>query len=219
MTIIEADGQNTEQLTVDLITIQPGQRYSFILNADQDVDNYWIRASPNLGSASTDDGINAAILRYDGAADADPTSTQDTSTAPLAEWDLSPLSDPAAPGTAGRGNADVNINLGFAFGGAGVFSVNGTQFVPPSSPVLLQILSGATNPADLLPAGSIYSLPSNSTIELSMPAQQLAGAPHPFHLHGVCSLSICLFILSPLNFSFSIPSVLFAAQTAIPTTM
>ena len=33
-------------------------------------------------------------------------------------------------------------------------------------PVLLQILNGNTNPA---PAGSIYSLPGNSIIEISMP--------------------------------------------------
>ena len=44
-------------------------------------------------------------------------------------------------------------------------------------PVLLQILNGNTDPA---PAGSIYSLPGNSTIEISMPGN----FPHPMHLHG-----------------------------------
>lgn len=194
MTIIEADGQNTVAHTVDLITIHPAQRYSFVLNANQPVNNYWIRASPNLGSASTDDGINSAILRYAGAAVADPTTTQSTSTAPLAEWDLHAYGlTPEAPGVSGVGNADVNLNLGFAFsfGTTAEFLVNGTQFNPPSSPVLLQILSGTTNPADLLPAGSVYSLPANKVIELSLPAQQLAGAPHPFHLHGVGCCSLC----------------------------
>lgn len=34
---------------------------------------------------------------------------------------------------------------------------------------MLQILSGTVAAADLLPAGSVYSLPSNSTIEVSIP--------------------------------------------------
>ncbi len=66
----------------------------------------------------------------------------------------------------------------------GSFTVNGTTFEAPSVPVLLQILSGAQNAQDLLPSGSVYSLPSNATVELSIPAFAIGG-PHPFHLHGV----------------------------------
>ena len=40
MTIIEADGVETNPLTVDSFMIFPGQRYSFVLTADQPVDNY-----------------------------------------------------------------------------------------------------------------------------------------------------------------------------------
>lgn len=47
--------------------------------------------------------------------------------------------------------------------------MNGVSWVPPDVPVLLQILHGTTNPADLLPKGSVYSLPGNSVVELSMP--------------------------------------------------
>ena len=46
-------------------------------------------------------------------------------------------------------------------------------------------MSGASAATDLLPSGSVYSLPSNSTIEITFPATTGApGAPHPFHLHG-----------------------------------
>ena len=69
------------------------------------------------------------------------------------------------------------------------FQINGATFVPPTVPVLLQILSGAQSAQDLLPAGSVYSLPSNSVIELSLPAGA-AGGPHPFHLHGVSTISV-----------------------------
>jgi iron transport multicopper oxidase len=46
-------------------------------------------------------------------------------------------------------------------------------FTPPTVPVLLQILSGAQLAQDLLPSGSVYSLPRNKVIEVSIPG----GAP------------------------------------------
>lgn len=52
---------------------------------------------------------------------------------------------------------------------AGYFAVNGATFKPPSVPVLLQILSGAQDAASLLPSGSVYSLPRNKVIEISIP--------------------------------------------------
>ena len=51
-------------------------------------------------------------------------------------------------------------------------------------------MSGASSASDLLPSGSLYSLPSNSSIELSFPMTANApGQPHPFHLHGVSATS------------------------------
>ena len=70
------------------------------------------------------------------------------------------------------------------------FFINDVAFVPPSVPALLQVLSGTVAAADLLPSGSYYSLPSNSSIEISfsMDTTDAPGAPHPFHLHGVSVL-------------------------------
>ena len=56
-----------------------------------------------------------------------------------------------------------------------MFEVNGVTFESPSVPVLLQILSGTTNPAQLLPSGSVYALPGNASIELSIPGGALGG--------------------------------------------
>jgi iron transport multicopper oxidase len=71
------------------------------------------------------------------------------------------------------------------------FLINGVSFDPPPIPVLLQILSGAKNASDLVPAGSIYGLGPNKSVELTMPAGALGGPvsisfqhpatrPHPF---------------------------------------
>jgi iron transport multicopper oxidase len=55
------------------------------------------------------------------------------------------------------------------------FLVNGVSFESPSVPVLLQILSGATNASDLLPAGSVYGLDLNKSVELTIPGGAVGG--------------------------------------------
>jgi iron transport multicopper oxidase len=44
LTIIEADGEPHEPLTVDRLTIHAGMRFSVVVTADQTVDNYWMHA-------------------------------------------------------------------------------------------------------------------------------------------------------------------------------
>ena len=96
MTVIEADGVETNPLTVNSFDIFPAQRYSVVITADQPIDNYCtlsddltashllitspllgirvIPTGPEAGDTEFDNGINAAILRYEGAPIADPTS-------------------------------------------------------------------------------------------------------------------------------------------------
>ncbi|KAJ7913037.1 laccase 2 precursor [Mycena leptocephala] len=170
MTIIEVDGVNHKPLTVDSIQIFAGQRYSFVLTANKPVSNYWIRAQPTL--AGTNQGFvnatNSAILRYQ----------------PLVETALHPLVPTPVPGVHRPGAADVNLRLEIGLDFTTFkWQLNGSTFTPPTVPVLLQILSGAQLAQDLLPSGSVYSLPRNKVIEVSIPGGA-PGAPHPFHLHG-----------------------------------
>ncbi|THH10066.1 hypothetical protein EW146_g8484 [Bondarzewia mesenterica] len=175
LTIIEADGVLTEPLVVDELRIFAGQRYSVILNADQLIGNYWIRAIPSVGDASTTGGLNSAILRYSGALLLDPISSY-TPTNPLNETNLHALEDPEAPGNPGPGEADVNINLHVTFDiDSGLYSVNGEPFVPPSVPVLLQILSGEQNAQALMPKGSVIPLPRNASVEVTVPSGAIGG--------------------------------------------
>nr|AEP71394.1 laccase 1 [Trametes gibbosa]AEQ28163.1 laccase 1 [Trametes gibbosa] len=184
LTIIETDSVNTQPLVVDSIQIFAAQRYSFVLEANQPVDNYWVRANPSFGNVGFSGGINSAILRYDGAPAVEPTTTQTTPTKPLNEVDLHPLTPMPVPGEPVAGGVDKPLNMAFNFNGTSFF-INGASFEPPTVPVLLQILSGAQTAQELLPSGSVYVLPSNASIEISFPATAAApGAPHPFHLHG-----------------------------------
>src|SRR6266436_4510075 len=131
MTIIEADGVATQPLQVDFIQIFPGQRYSLILEANQSVNNYWIRAEqqPGFDGGPTGfaGGINSAILRYSGAPNADPTTSQTQSVIPLNEANLHPLLNPAAPGKPHAGGADVQLNLEFGLGNFR-FSINNVSY-------------------------------------------------------------------------------------------
>lgn len=186
MTIIETDGVNVEPLKVNNITLIAGQRYSFVLHANQKVDNYWVRAEPRAGLdggiPGYEGGINSAILRYAGAKSVDPTTSIITNVKPLAEADLHPRENPAAPGKPWVGGADVSINLDMDFNAtSGLFSINNSTWSPPAIPVLLQILSGNTAPLDLLPQGNVIPLPRNKVIELSMPPGGAVGNPVCLH--------------------------------------
>ena len=168
------EGTNIVPLTVDSIQIFVGQRYSFILHANQPVNNYWVRALPNSGTTNFTGGVNSAILRYQGAPVAEPTTVQTASTNPMVETNLHPLTNPAAPGIPIPGAADVNMGFDIAFNETALrFFVNNATFIPPSVPVLLQIISGASTPQELLPPGSVFVLPPNKVIEISLPG----GAP------------------------------------------
>ncbi|KZV71498.1 multicopper oxidase [Peniophora sp. CONT] len=179
LTVIEADGHAVKPHDVSSIQIFAAQRYSFIVNANQPAYNYWIRAIPNSKTNNdTENGLNSAILNYEGVAVADPTSKDSSSKNPLVETNLHPFEPSPVP------DADMVINLDFDFDHEhDKFTVNGKSFASTDPrPVLLQVLSGK-NLTELLPEGSVYYIPRNKTIELQMPAFTL-GAPHPLHIHG-----------------------------------
>ncbi|KAH0826913.1 laccase [Lanmaoa asiatica] len=167
LTVIEADGISTEPLLVDSLQILAGQRYSIILNATQPVDNYWVRALPNIAGATFSGGTSSAILRYSGAASQDPTTNQTPSVLPLLEPNLHTLVNPGAPGIPVYGQADINIGITVNNIG-GAFFLNGVRYRSPTVPVLLQILSGAQQ----------ASLPPAKRERL------LTLVQHPIHLHG-----------------------------------
>ncbi|KAJ7438290.1 Cupredoxin [Mycena galericulata] len=161
-------------------------RYSFILAASQPVSNYWVRSRPTMPGTYQGfaNGTNSAILRYAGAPHAEPSSPESVSRKPLVETALHPLVPSAVPGKRVPGGADVNLRLDITFNQTGGrYEINGSTFLPPTVPVLLQILSGAHTAQELLPKGSVYALPPNKSVEVSIPGGSI-GAPHPFHLHG-----------------------------------
>ncbi|KAN0114014.1 laccase [Russula decolorans] len=192
MTVIEVEGTNVQPLPIDAVEIFAGQRYSVVVTANQPVSNYWIRALPNIGAGgyNFDNYTNVAVLRYQGYPGApnqfppDPSQNVPVIQNQLIETNLHPLDATPVPGNPHPGGADININLQAVINAARTaFLVNGVSFVPPTVPVLLQILSGTKNASDLLPKGSVYGLEPNKSVELTIPGGAVGG-PHPVHIHG-----------------------------------
>lgn len=82
-TVIEVDGINHRPLTATSLSISAGQRYSVVLNANQEIANYWIAyPSKFLGDTTTVTNPNYngteayAILSYRGAPPGEPTTPQ-----------------------------------------------------------------------------------------------------------------------------------------------
>ncbi|KAF5374040.1 hypothetical protein D9757_010078 [Collybiopsis confluens] len=174
-TVIEADGDNHKPVVADSVQIFAGQRYSLVLNATQPINNYWARANPNVGPTGFEGGINSAILRYHGAPiNAEPQTVQSPLVNQLKETSLVPLTLP--PVEDGTDRVDVDLVFGFS---GGNFTINGHKFVPPTVPVLLQILSGAKDASELLPKGSFIPLELNKTVQITFNASAVAaiGAP------------------------------------------
>ncbi|KAH9038745.1 laccase [Lactarius pseudohatsudake] len=212
MTVIEVEGNNVQPLLIDSLEIFTAQRYSVVVKADRPVGNYRIRSLPNVPGRNFSDFNNLAILRYAGASHAnptdDPTVNVPVSKLPLVETHLHPLTDSPAPGNPVPGGADININLNVSVNAVRTnFLINGFAFDFPTVPILLQILSGAKKASDLVPAGSIYGLQPNKSVELTIPGGALGGPvstrmsaiagpspfffsdcadhrKHPVHLHG-----------------------------------
>ncbi|KAJ3563162.1 hypothetical protein NP233_g9118 [Leucocoprinus birnbaumii] len=187
LTVIEADSTATRPVAVNTVQIFAGQRYSVVLHANQHIDNYWVRALPNTGgnglNTTFDGGLNSAILRYQGAPIADPT-TQQQPPHKLLETDLHPLVNVPAPGENSPEGADYVFNVTMGFDeNAFLWTMNNVTFAGPQVPVLLQIMSGAHTAQELLPEGGFLSVERNKSVQINFPSG-LIGGPHPFHLHG-----------------------------------
>ncbi|XP_064639307.1 uncharacterized protein LOC135494912 [Lineus longissimus] len=71
--MIASDGQPFKPVPVDAVNLVNGERFDFVLEANQTVDNYWVRAA-GLLDCKNFKAKQTAVLRYEGAPDVAPTT-------------------------------------------------------------------------------------------------------------------------------------------------
>ncbi|KAI5644658.1 multicopper oxidase domain-containing protein [Phthorimaea operculella] len=73
ITVIASDGFDLEPITATSLVTYAGERFDFIIDADNEIDNYWIRFR---GLMDCDERFTkakqVAVLRYEGAMEAEP---------------------------------------------------------------------------------------------------------------------------------------------------
>ncbi|XP_071552768.1 LOW QUALITY PROTEIN: uncharacterized protein [Panulirus ornatus] len=73
LTVIASDGEDIVPITADSLVMYSGERFDVILEADQPVDNYWMRVN-GLIDCEQNQCVQGAVLRYDGAPETEPAS-------------------------------------------------------------------------------------------------------------------------------------------------
>ncbi|KIK71365.1 hypothetical protein GYMLUDRAFT_235696 [Collybiopsis luxurians FD-317 M1] len=186
LTVMELDGVEHDPVTVQNVDVYAAQRISAIVEANQPVDNYWMRAPPTggaggaAGNPNLNPNLTLAIFRYAGAPDEEPT-TNNTGIlgTKLNDADMHPIAS-EDPGKLGDGEPDIHFELNISQPNPPFFDINNISYISPTLPLLLQILSGAADPQDFLPSNQVLLIQPNWTIEHSYHFC----LAHPFHLHG-----------------------------------
>ncbi|XP_071512018.1 uncharacterized protein [Diadema antillarum] len=90
LTLISTDGSDVEPRTVDALFLFGGERYDVVLDASQDVGNYWLKVKGYGQARGVIQGY--AIVRYKGAPIANPTPdpTVDRTGVVFQEWNAPP---------------------------------------------------------------------------------------------------------------------------------
>jgi len=185
-TVIAMDFVPIIPYSTNIISINIGQRYDLILEADQDPGNYWIRSDNQQPCGTLVKPNIQAILSYQGVDVVDPTTTSLTYVPNCLDEDATNLV-PIVPFTVGaRPDEEYVENTLIVPDGATPnlykWTLNGTSFLADwNGPTLYNIWEAGTYPdysGDLT-----INLPELGAwvyfvIESPIPV------PHPIHLHG-----------------------------------
>ncbi|KAL9050520.1 MAG: hypothetical protein Q9162_006585 [Coniocarpon cinnabarinum] len=191
--VIAADFVPVRPVTTDSVLLAIGQRYDVIVNASRKVDNYWMRVT--TGSECNDIGPDTpaqAIVRYEGAANAHPsTSSTVTSTSCAEPGVLSPYVENDVGSVdqfmAQINDLDVDVfvpgintnNQNIAYWGINMSAIK----VDWEKPTLQYVRNNEQYPA----AENIIEIPDQNMWSYWIIQEVqggLANLFHPLHLHG-----------------------------------
>ncbi|KAK3833225.1 MAG: laccase [Linnemannia gamsii] len=183
LTVIEVDGTSVEPYVVTRLRVDVGQRYSVVVNANQPINNYWMRAEMDSTCfENVNQPLHFAILRYMGALPRDPLPPAAlTGIMDFNQIAVHPLTNSPEPGSALPENVDVEITLDVTYKADSFrWFVNDITWRPDDEPTLLQVLNGV----DILssPTKMIIPVPQGSSVKITINNNDQC--PKPFYLHG-----------------------------------
>ncbi|KAH8651275.1 laccase from botrytis Aclada At 1.67 A resolution [Xylariales sp. PMI_506] len=190
LTVIASDLVPIVPYTTDAIVMGPGQRYDIIVEANQTVGNYWMRAAYQECNGQDNDNKDGilGVVRYEGASDVDPTTTDSFDGTVCGDEPYDKLV-PHVAVDVGAATTQKWLDLGF-------FWELGTVFHWTVNTVPLQIdWSRPTNllihdDVNIFPTQyNIYDVPQKDEVRtwtywVIQETVFILDVTHPFHLHG-----------------------------------
>ncbi|KAL7275104.1 hypothetical protein RUND412_001980 [Rhizina undulata] len=187
-TVISADFVPIVPYNTKYLSIGIGQRYDVIVEANEDVNNYWFHAYVQTSCSAANENTMTikGIIRYDGASTtAEPTTTDSflgyvdscddetlSNLVPYVSKDVTSTSFDTS-------FDDLDVEVA-PFDGIYKWTLNGTSLVIDwGSPTLLELIDGKSYPTDY----NTVLLPDADTWVFFVIETALAVA-HPMHLHG-----------------------------------
>jgi len=184
-TVVASDFVPVQPYTTDSLMLAIGQRYDVIINATQDVGNYWFRIGTGGGQCdgpneqAANNQTQGAIFSYQGAPSGNPTSSpyslgtgcdDETGLVPVVSIDVpSPSSSPT--------ELDLTLDLT-----GGVFwKINNVSIdIDWTKPTLQYVMNGTYT----LPVSDNGITISTANVYTFWLIQNDTPLPHPIHLHG-----------------------------------
>ncbi|KAH8599232.1 multicopper oxidase-domain-containing protein [Bisporella sp. PMI_857] len=186
LTVIANDLVPLVPYTTDAIVLGPGQRYDLIIEANQAVGNYWMRAAYQECNGQDNENKNniLGIVRYEGAAAVDPTTPQTFNGVVCGDEPYAKLV-PHVAINVGAATTQKSLKLGIQYQLNTVFhwTVNTIPLIIDWSKPTNMLISENTS---IFPTKyNVYEVPivdqwTYWIIQETFPID----VTHPFHLHG-----------------------------------
>ncbi|RKP12986.1 Cupredoxin, partial [Piptocephalis cylindrospora] len=197
MALVEADGYRTTPISVNHLQIGPGQRYSVLLKADQEISSYWIRLSAIWDNSDAKIG-GAGLLTYDGAMDITTAPPPIDTSASLhhPDWILPQVhADSGGPIMPTKADDVLTLTLSPLIRGNSTekHMVNNVSYIDRGSLMGTSLLDMAYREIDAsrsanallkpIPSLSIYPKGTVLDVIIQLDAKSCLDT-HPWHLHG-----------------------------------
>ncbi|KAF6831824.1 extracellular dihydrogeodin oxidase laccase [Colletotrichum musicola] len=182
LTIIGADFVPMTPFSTNDVSIGIGQRYDVLVKADQNADNYWLRAIPQLACSENENTLDIkGIVRYDAASTADPTGEVPTYMDTCEDMPMSSLV-PAKAIEAGQQSFDDTLSVGLQVVSSQFkWTLNNSTFLSDwKYPTLEQVIEG--NDTFSTQQNIVHLDEANVWVHFII--QNPIGLAHPIHLHG-----------------------------------